>query len=133
MKKINYLIKNRFEIINFGFTGLTSFIINYSIFYYLSQIIGISANTSASCSFWLAAIWHFSLNKVVTFRAKSQKLMSNMIKYSLLLIINYGLTLLSLFIIINYTKINIMFNVYIATISNALCSYFFMKYIVFKK
>jgi putative flippase GtrA len=130
---LKYIIKNKTEIFNFGLTGLTSFIFNYSIFYYLSQIIGMSANISATYAFWIAAIWHFSLNKVLTFRAKNQRLISNLIKYSLLLIINYGLTLLSLYIIVNFTKLNLTINVYISTISNALCSYFFMKYIVFKK
>jgi putative flippase GtrA len=85
------------QIIRYLFVGGFSFVIEIATLYAFNQLLHVSATLSVTISFWVGFIVAYILQKLVAFqnKEKSRKaLTKQLIGYSLLVLWNYGFTLL---------------------------------------
>ena len=85
------------QIIRYLFVGGFSFVIEITLLYILSRTFHISAAISVTISFWVGFIVAYVLQKLVAFqnKEKSRRVITiQIIGYSLLVLWNYGFTIL---------------------------------------
>ena len=85
------------QIVRYLFVGGFSFVIEISILHLLNKVLGIHPTISVAISFWIGFIVAYILQKVVTFQNKEkskQAIVKQLIGYSLLVLWNYGFTIL---------------------------------------
>ena len=85
------------QIIRYLFVGGFSFVIEITLLYILNRTFHISAAISVTISFWVGFIVAYVLQKLVAFRnkEKSRRVITiQIIGYSLLVLWNYGFTIL---------------------------------------
>lgn len=87
----------RHQIIRYLFVGGFSFIIEITLLYILSHTLHIPAAISVTISFWVGFIVAYVLQKLVAFQNKEKSrraITKQIIGYSLLVLWNYGFTIL---------------------------------------
>ena len=85
------------QIIRYLFVGGFSFVIEITLLYILNRTFHISAAISVTISFWVGFIVAYVLQKLVAFqnKEKSRRVITiQIIGYSLLVLWNYGFTIL---------------------------------------
>lgn len=85
------------QIIRYLFVGGFSFIIEITLLYILNHTLHISAAISVTISFWVGFIVAYVLQKLVAFQNKEKSrraITKQIIGYSLLVLWNYGFTIL---------------------------------------
>lgn len=84
------------QIVRYIFVGGFSFVIEIATLYSLNQLLHVSPTVSVAISFWVGFIVAYTLQKLVTFQNKEKSrraLTKQLIGYSLLVLWNYGFTL----------------------------------------
>jgi len=85
------------QIIRYLFVGGFSFVIEIAILYVLNNVLHLSATVSVAISFWVGFIVAYLLQKIVTFQNKEKTkraIAKQLVGYTLLVLWNYGFTLL---------------------------------------
>lgn len=85
------------QIIRYLFVGGFSFFIEITVLYILNHTLHISAAISVTISFWVGFIVAYVLQKLVAFQNKEKSrraITKQIIGYSLLVLWNYGFTIL---------------------------------------
>ncbi len=119
------------QFIRYLIVGSSSFILDISLLYLLTEIVGLRPTFSLVFSQIIVIIYNFSLNRFWTFKSTGQ-LNKQMILYLLLVVFNYFLGLLIMYIgneifKINYLLIRVV-NIALITLWNFLI----YKYIIYK-
>lgn len=96
MKRIvKYLARNVF--FRYVFIGGTSYAIELGALYTVSELIGLGPVIGVALSFWIGLIVSFLLQKYLTFqdrKSSSRRLFKQSVAYGLLVVFNYGFTIL---------------------------------------
>lgn len=85
------------QIVRYLFVGGFSFVIEITVLYILNHVLHISATISVTISFWVGFIVAYVLQKLVAFQNKEKSrraITKQIIGYSLLVLWNYGFTIL---------------------------------------
>jgi putative flippase GtrA len=85
------------QIIRYLFIGGLSFVIEISILFTLNQLLHVPPTISVAISFWVGFIVAYILQKLITFQNKEKSkraLAKQLAGYTLLVLWNYGFTLL---------------------------------------
>jgi putative flippase GtrA len=105
------------QIIRYLFVGGFSYVIEIATLYSLNQILHISATISVTISFWVGFIVAYILQKLVAFQNKEKSrraITKQIIGYSLLVLWNYGFTLLVVELFHNNVSVIVLRTVVIA-------------------
>ena len=121
------------KIIKFLFIGGTTFIVQISSLFLFKDIIKFGNNVSVTLSYILTVSFHFLSNKFFVFRELSiDKMRIQAIKYIILAVINYGITLL-----VTNTLTFLSVSLYISTPVSILITvsltFFVLNKIIFKQ
>lgn len=73
--------------IKFGIVGATGVVIDFSVTYFLRDLIGINQYFANICGFAIAASSNYLINRLWTFRSKNNNIAKEYIKYLLISII----------------------------------------------
>lgn len=120
------------EFVRFLLVGVFTLLVNLAIFYLSIEIFDIDLTESVGIAYWITVLLHFMLNRQFTFRAENQSIVANIIRYSIMLLFNFLLTLVGLWITIQVLHLSPYFNVFFSTTTSAVSSYVLMKYFVFR-
>lgn len=85
------------QIIRYLFIGGLSYVIEISILFTLNRTVHLQPTISVAISFWVGFIVAYILQKIVTFQNKEKSrpvIAKQLVGYSLLVLWNYGFTLL---------------------------------------
>jgi putative flippase GtrA len=85
------------QIIRYLFIGGLSYVIEISVLFTLNQLLHIQPTISVAISFWVGFIVAYILQKIVTFQNKEKSrhaIAKQLVGYTLLVLWNYGFTLL---------------------------------------
>lgn len=85
------------QIVRYLFIGGLSFVIEISVLFALNQLLHVPPTISVAISFWVGFIIAYILQKLVTFQNKEKSkraLAKQLAGYTLLVLWNYGFTLL---------------------------------------
>jgi putative flippase GtrA len=128
---INYLKINRLQLVRYLFITLFIFIFSIFLFYILYNLFGIAYQLTVFFVYVATVVCHFTLHRNYTFGASAQNVYLNTTKYSLLLLLNYLLTLVVAWLIILF-NLSPYLTFCLSPPITALSSFVFFKHFVFK-
>lgn len=128
---LRYLTKHQMQLTKFVAIGLATFGINFALFHLFFSLLHFDYKIAVSFAYVITVICHFLLHRFFTFSATEQQVTRNAGKYSLMLLINYGITLAVLWIVVEVIKVSPYIGIIAATAVTASTSFFLMKYFVF--
>lgn len=126
-----YIIKHRIQITIFGLIGIATFVLNYSFVWLFYGFIALDYRLAVTLAYIITVIVHFTLNRIFTYKAEGYPLMGQWVKYAMMLVINYLITLSVCIITVEIFKLNPYFGIIFAAGITMFSSFLFMKYFVF--
>lgn len=96
------------QIVKFGFTGGISFIVDYSVLVFLTEILGLNYLVSNCLSFIISVIVNYILSMKFVFKSVNNNKVFDFIIFIVLSIIGLGLNSLIMFICTDYIGIYYM-------------------------
>lgn len=130
---VYYFNSNRLQILSFGLIGVITFILNFLLIWLFFGFIGLDYRFAVTLAYIITLIAHFGLNRTFTYKAKGPSLIAHIAKYSLLLIVNYLITLFVNIITVEILGLTPYYGVIFATGCVMFTSFLLMKYYVFSK
>ena len=88
---------------------------------------------SVSIAYFIAAICHFLSNRIFTFAAQNQPLMSQIIRYFILLLVNYAITLCLISFMVSQLDISHYKSAFVALVTTVVVGYLASKLFIFNK
>ena len=126
-----YCIKNYKFIFKFCLVGFGTFILNLGFVWIFFDLIGFGYKLSITCAYVLTTITHFFLNKFFTFKSVSEGIVLHGVKYILMLLMNYLITIGISAVIVGFFKQTPYISITFSTLFIASFSYLFMRHFVF--
>lgn len=130
---VKYVIKNRLELKNYIIIGLVTGGLLIGLYYYLYEILGYSEIVATTFAYSITAITHYYLNKKITFNVKKKYVNTEILRYVIMLVVNYAVTIIGLLFVSNFCLLSGLLNIVLSIFTNAVSSYVLMKFFVFKK
>ena len=96
------------QIVKFGFTGGISFIVDYSVLVFLTEILGLNYLVSNCLSFIISVIVNYILSMKFVFKSVNNNKVFDFIIFVVLSVIGLGLNSLIMFICTDYIEIHYM-------------------------
>lgn len=96
------------QIVKFGFTGGISFIVDYSVLVFLTEILGLNYLVSNCLSFIISVIVNYILSMKFVFKSVNNSKVFDFIIFIILSVVGLGLNSLIMFICIDYIGIHYM-------------------------
>lgn len=96
------------QIVKFGFTGGISFIVDYSVLVFLTEILGLNYLVSNCLSFIISVIVNYILSIKFVFKSVNNNKVFDFIIFVVLSVVGLGLNSLIMFIYTNYIGIHYM-------------------------
>ena len=127
-----YIIEQRKQLFRFGCIGFSTFVMNFLFFYLFYKLFHWDYRIAVSLAFVLTVILHFFLHRIFTFKASDQQIAHNAGKYIFMLGINYVITMIVAWFVVEILRISPSFTVIAATAVTTVMNFFLMKYFVFK-
>jgi putative flippase GtrA len=128
---ITYVVAHFGELCRFGVVGVVTFGINFLLFSLFFGLLHADYRVAVSLAYVITVCCHFTLNKVFTFDATSDRLRQSAFRYGLLLGLNYTIALSTTWLTVAAIGASPYFGVIAATAGTATSSFFVMKYFVF--
>jgi hypothetical protein len=129
---LNYILKNKAPLAKFVGVGLFTFFFNNFLFYCFYSVLGLEYRLAITLAYWLIVIMHFYLNRNFTFSSlKGRTIGAAVPRYAILLMINYCISLLSAFLVVEILHISPFYAIPIATFFTASTSFIAMNHFVF--
>jgi putative flippase GtrA len=135
LRKITlYLELNKLFLKRFILVGILTFGLNNIFFTIFNSGLDIEYKRSISIAYILTVLSHFLMHRFFTYRNHDEKsLRQSVSKYSVMLCINYAITLLISIFTVEVLKISPYFGILFSTGATALTSFIMMNHFVFQK
>lgn len=130
---LQYACEHRLQVAKFVIVGFVTFGIYFTSFHLFYGLAGIDYKIAVSLAYVITVISHFLLHRFFTFGAGDQLLAHNAAKYLLMLGLNYTITLMIVWFVVEILKISPYFGVIASTAATTCSNFFVMKYFVFRK
>tara|TARA_A100001015_G_scaffold292449_1_gene367803 strand:- start:714 stop:1130 length:417 start_codon:yes stop_codon:yes gene_type:complete len=118
--------------IKFCMVGAGSTLLSYTVFYVLYSKCAVYYLLSSVIGYVSGLIFGYFLNKLWTFNVKKNSILLA-VKYVLIYMVSLGLSMLLLYVLVEYAKINpLLSNVFVIMVST-FTNFFGVKLFVFKK
>ncbi|MFC1754026.1 GtrA family protein [Thermoproteota archaeon] len=134
VEKYNYLYDKHNGLMKFGtyvFVGGVATVVDFSLLYSLTEFLGLWYIFSAIASYCVSIVVHFTLSKIVTFRNKSKKLMSQLFLFVLVASVGLLLNVAIMYALVEFFSLWYIFAKIISTVLVLIWSYNGHKYITF--
>lgn len=131
VKKVFSLIDKRSAAF-FIFVGTLSAVVYFSSFTLLWKYLDINYKVAVSISYVLSVIIHFCANRRLTFRSHNHRLSGQLVKYIIMISINYVVTLLVMHYVVSVLGYSPYLGVVCAIGSTVGVSYLMAKFWVFR-
>jgi len=128
---VGYVSAHRFQLMKYVAVGLVTFGIYFSCFHIFYGVIALGYKLAVSIAYVVTVMSHFLLHRFFTFGAGDQDLVHHTWKYLLMLALNYGISLLAVWVTVEVVKVSPYFGVVASTAATACVSFFVMKHFVF--
>ena len=128
---VKYIRVNFWVLFRFGIVGMMTFLINIGSFRVFFDTFKLPYLGAASLAYFVTVFCHFLANKFFTFSAHGQSMSHNLPRYLAMLLINYLITILSSWVVVELVRASPYWGVVVATVGTAISSYTLMKYFVF--
>jgi len=102
-KTADFINQNKPFLIFYLIFGAITAGIYFSVFTIFYEYFHLNYNIAISIAYMLAVTFHFIVNRRVTFKAHGHALNRQLLKYLVMLGINYGITLLVMYIIVYFS------------------------------
>ena len=129
---IQYLLTHYIQLSKFLFVGFLTFFINLGFFHFFYASLAFNYKIAITISYVISVICHFMLHRFFTFKNREQAVAHHLVKYGVMLALNYGITLGAMWMTINILVLSPYFGLVFATAITAVTSFFTMKYFVFR-
>lgn len=127
-----YLHTHRTQLIKFIFFGFLTFAINIVCFHaFYGGLVKFNYPLAVTLAYIITVMAHFLLHRTFTYQAVDQQAVHHVWRYTLMLILNYLVTLFVVWFAVNILKISAYWGIVMATGCSAGISFFVMKYFVF--
>ncbi|MBI3774085.1 MAG: GtrA family protein [Gammaproteobacteria bacterium] len=126
-----YLSEHRIQLVKFISVGLVTFGINFSFFHLFYGLLHLDYKIAVSFAYLITVASHFLLHRVFTFEAAGQHLGHNTGKYVVMLVLNYTITVMVAWFVVEVLRVSPYVGVIASTAATASTSFFLMKYFVF--
>lgn len=130
---------NKISFYKFIFTGSITFALNYFLVWFFFDLFHLDYKKSISFAYLAVVFAHFFLNRQFTFSSDSKffsikkNFFIHVIKYLSMLIINYSVTMLFAFFIVQISHKSPYLSIFVSTCFTSILSYLLMKYFIFYK
>lgn len=129
---LRYIVEHRVQLFKFVCIGLITFGNNFLFFQVFYKQFHWDYRIAVSLAFVLTVILHFSLHRIITFNATGRQIMHHAGKYILMLGLNYVITMIIAWFVVEILRISPSLIVVGATAVTTVINFFLMKYFVFK-
>lgn len=120
----------RYSFFRYGLVGVLSVVIDFLVLFICFNILKFEQNTAISIAFILSTIFNFIMHRNFTFKKKIA-LKIQLIRYLLLILLSYFITILSIHYLVNI-GFNLYFSKLLAVCFVYLYGYIFSRFFVFK-
>jgi|LakMenEpi03Aug12_release.lakeMendotaPanAssembly.Ray.scaffolds.fasta_scaffold689388_1 putative flippase GtrA len=130
---------NKISFYKFFFTGSITFTLNYFLVWLFFDFFHLDYKKSISFAYLVVVFFHFFLNRHFTFSSDRKFLgikknfFIHVIKYLSMLIINYSVTMLFAFFVVQILHKSPYLSIFVSTCFTSILSYLLMKYFIFYK
>lgn len=129
---LRYIVEHRKQLCIFVCIGLITFGNNFLFFQMFYKLFYWDYRIAVSLAFVITVLLHFYLHRMFTFRATGQQIAHHAGRYILMLGLNYLITMVVAWIVVEILRISPSFTVVAATAVTTAMNFFLMKYFVFK-
>jgi putative flippase GtrA len=98
---MNLLQDPRFQVIKYFLVGGLTAVLYFSILFLTVSILQVHHTLAVSISYFCGTIFHFSANKIFTFGSKNPKILTEALRYICLVVLNYIITLIVVYIVVD--------------------------------
>ena len=127
-------IKKRKEIVKFIISGGTAALVNFSLLYFFTDILGIWYLLSSVLSFVFSFFVSFYLQKFWTFGDKNKEaLYKQMVIYLLIAFLNLTINTVSMYVLVDFFKVWYMLAQFFITAIIALWNFIVYKFFIFNQ
>ena len=128
---IKYFLNNKEKLLRFTVVGVATFILNISLVRFFYGFLQIDYKFSATYAYALTLCLHFLLHRFFTYGSVGGKIQSDSLRYSLVPIINYFITLVITFLTVEFINLTPYHGVFLSTLFTAVSSFLLMNHFVF--
>jgi len=130
---LSYLMNTHVtHILKFGIVGFVTAVIYFVIMWFGESVMALNYLLAISIAYIFSTTFHFFANRHFTFKAGDEEKFTQLIKYLILWIINYALTMLIVIICVERVHLSSYMGVCISVIATVSVGYFLSRYWVFK-
>jgi len=126
-----FLTENLNSILAFLFVGGSTFIIYWSVLELILHYIKFNFYIAVTIAYFIGVLFHFTVNRSFVFKANQQNIKIQSLKYSCVLVINYLINLICMFIIVKLLDLLPFIGIAVSTFITAGSNYFIFKYWTF--
>lgn len=131
-KKIRHYFEEHFNVlVRFSIIGSLTALLYYAVFYLLWEMGGYGYITSVTIAYILSFVVHFTASRYYTFTDHDAAMLSHIYRYLIMVVVNYILTLLLMFILVSLCSIAADYALIIVIGLTAIMNYFIFRYWVF--
>ena len=128
---IKYFLNNKKKLFRFIFVGVATFTLNISLVHFFYGFLQINYKFSATYAYVLTLCVHFLLHRFFTYSSGGGKIQSDSLRYSIVPIINYFITLTITFLTVEFIMLTPYHGVFFSTLCTAVSSFLLMNHFVF--
>jgi putative flippase GtrA len=130
---LRYVKTHKQQLLRFGLVGAFTFSLNYSLVFLFYGKLMLDYRIAVSGAYFFTVVVHFFLNRSFTYRQSEYFLAHAPLRYCVMLVINYLITLTTVTVTVNILKLTPYHGVFFSAFATALSSFFIMKYFVFNQ
>lgn len=127
----NYIKANGRSMLLFPIVGALTAIIYFSLFNLMWYILGIDYRIAVSIAYVTAATFQFFVNRNLIFRSSGHRVLYQLVKYVVMIIINYIITMIVVHFVVEILKFSPPIGVVVAVVITVVLSYLLSRYWVF--
>jgi putative flippase GtrA len=117
----------------FLLVGFLTAVCYFGIFGLLYSLFHFQYRTSVSVAYVLALLFHFSMNRNVTFLSKNNRLFPQIFRYVIMTVVNYLITLTMVTLAVELFRLSPYVGVAFAASITSLFAYFLSRFWVFQQ
>lgn len=128
----NILRSHYLSLFLFLSVGILAALVNFSSFAFFYKIAGFGYQEAVTIAYFLALLVHFTCNRHFTFKKSSATLSPQLLKYSVMVMINYGITLAVICFVVEYLHLSAFIGLLVAIGLTVGSGYLLSRFWVFK-
>ena len=130
-KIFSYISNHKWQLIRFGIVGVATFVLNFSLVFLFYGKVSLDYRIAVTCAYVITLGVHFLLNRSFTYRRVDGGVGPDTVKYGILLIANYLITLSITSATVELLGLTPYFGIVLSALATAVSSFLLMKHFVF--